>query len=168
MLIKLLTVDENGLRLEPTPKEIIKKMRAEYDTQIRSVLTPILQRRRPEVSNIVDSKSAWVSRKELEALLDDNKANGLRIYYGCHHESTGGINPALDYFGRHNLILVATIDNVNLAAPTTENSLNQLKESSRPEEANSVIFPTGDGSFAGMGDDTLPLCPPRCPSVDDL
>ena len=108
-----------------------------------------------------DAISAWVSTAEIEALLKDNKINsispnGIRIYYGRHDKSTIP-SAGVEYKDRHNVILVATFD--SNPVPKTETSIDLLKEGSSTEEANSVSY---NSSYAGMGDDTIPLCPPRC------
>jgi hypothetical protein len=166
MPIKLITENEKGV-LVPTPLEIIRKMIADYQKHLYPLANHQLRTRRPDVPKITDARSAWVSRKELEALLDDNNANGMRIYYGIHHDHTPSteINSPWNNYGRHNVILVATIDNVDSKNPTTENSKDQLKQSPNIELANSVIT---SGEYEGMGDDQLPLCPPRCPDEEPL
>jgi hypothetical protein len=163
MPIKLLKKDEKHLE-EATPLKMIRRMAAEYKRVLYPFANENLRRRRPEVPQIKDTLSAWVSRKELEALLDDNKANGMRIYFGIHPDTRGDLNPDQDLYGRHNVILVATIDSVSPENPTTENSVNQLKESTDPSEANSIIT---SGEYEGMGADYLSLCPPRCPKDEE-
>ncbi len=160
MPIKLVTKNNKEIPFTPTPFEVIQRMKEEYERLIWTFSSDALQRRFPGKPGIKDAKSAWVSRKELEALLNDNNADGMRIYYGCHFESTGDFNPHLDYHGLHNLILVATKDKRDPENPKYEHSEDQLRVSENPQEANSVIF---SGEYDGMGDDMLPLCPPRCP-----
>jgi hypothetical protein len=109
-----------------------------------------------------DAISAWVSRAEIEALLKDNEVNnivpnGIRIYYGRHVESTLP-SVGVEYKDKHNVILVATFDTNTV--PKTETSVDLLEQGSATEDANSVSY---SSSYKGMGDDTIPLCPPRCP-----
>jgi hypothetical protein len=144
--------------MQPVSKNTLKKMTSEYDTSIRKSSTENLKKKFPDKAQIQDAASAWVSRKELEKLLNDNDANGLRIYYGCHHESTNS-DPAKDYNGLHNIILVATKDDVDPENPTFENSKDQLNEEElKPGEANTSVQ-----NYAGARADMFPLCPPLCP-----
>lgn len=96
-----------------------------------------------------DTQSAWFSVSALMALINDNQATGIRIYYGRHEKD----HPS--YPGRHNLILVATKDAVTPENPCCETSLDQLD----PER--DAHFQDGS-SFRGGGMDWGPLCPPRC------
>lgn len=96
-----------------------------------------------------DTQSVWFSIYELMALIADNKANGIRIYYGRHHK-----NDAV-YPGKHNVILVATRDAVNPGNPSWENSHDLLHYGKNAELAKPK-------SYTGMGLDQGPLCPPRC------
>jgi hypothetical protein len=138
--------------MEPVSKDTINKMRQEYENTLRKDATAKLKKKFPGKPWIEEATSAWVSRKDLEALLHDNKANGLRIYYGCHHESTNS-DPQKDLHGLHNVILVATKDDVDPENPTLQNSKDQLKEGQ----------PISSADYTGSGGDTLPLCPPNCP-----
>ncbi len=143
--------------MEPVSKRTLISMRNEYDKTIRQISSANLKKRFTERPDIEDASSAWVSRKDLEKLLNDNNANGLRVYYGCHHESTNS-DPAKDYKGLHNIILVATKDDLDPENPTCENSKDQLKDEERkPQEATSIQ------NYAGAGADLFPLCPPLCP-----
>ncbi len=97
-----------------------------------------------------------ISRSEIEQLLNDNKGDGIRIYYGCHKNSTMG-EAGVEYQGLHNVILVAT---QSIEGQPGYMSHDLLKESKNAEEANSVVATlTG---YDGVGDDLVPLCPPRC------
>lgn len=105
-----------------------------------------------------DTTSAWVSVKELTDLIRDNKnANGIRIYYGRYPLLSG------EYPGQHNVILVSTYDFKNPDKPTAENSNDLLNHNPSEGEVNSVSYTSG---YAGMGADTIPLCPPRCPATE--
>ena len=119
-----------------TPYSEIEKMRAKYETSL------------PPLSK--ETRSGWVSAKEVSALLADNLANGIRIYLGRHEDND------LEYPGQINMILVATVDSVSLDNPTTQNSKDQLNQSA-------VAGPINTVSYTGMGDDRVPLCPPNCP-----
>lgn len=142
--------------MQPVPKSAIIKMREEYEKTVRKSSTANLKKKFPERPWIEEVSSTWVSRKELEALLDDNNADGLRIYYGCHHESTHK-DPHKDYHGLHNVILVATKETVDPNNPTTENSKDVLQEADTKASAPKAL------SYAGSGGDLTPLCPPACP-----
>ena len=148
--------------MEPVSNAAFMKMKEEYEKTLRKSSTENLRKKFPDRPWIREVQSAWVSKKELLALLEDNNANGLRIHYGCHHESTHK-DPKADYRGLHNVILVATIDSVNPDNPTTENSVDQLKEAKNPEDANSITSTTSiSGSYSGNAGDLVPLCPPQC------
>ena len=143
--------------MKPVSNAAFMKMKEEYEKTLRKSSTENLRKKFPARPWIQEAQSAWVSKKELLALLEDNNANGLRIHYGCHHESTHK-DPKADYLGLHNVILVATIDSVNPDNPTTENSVDQLKDAGDAKDAGGVIF----GGYAGTAGDLLPLCPPEC------
>jgi hypothetical protein len=100
---------------------------------------------------ICDTVSAWVSVSEVLSLVAENNANGIRIYYGRHNDD----DPK--YPNRHNVILVATRDKSNPENPTTEESEDLLNEDEDNGIVNSVSL-----TFAGVGDDTIPLCKPNC------
>lgn len=99
-----------------------------------------------------DTVSAWVSVSEILKLIADNNANGIRIYYGRHGETD---KP--EFANRHNVILVATRDATNPANPTTTHSDDLLNDEPLKGAINSV-----SGTFANVGDDTIPLCRPNC------
>jgi hypothetical protein len=145
--------------MPPVSKNTISKMRNEYDKTIRKVSTENLKKKFPEKPHIEEAASAWVSRKELEQLLNDNNANGVRLYYGCHIESTNS-DPSKDYNGLHNIIMVATKDDVNPENPTVENSQDQLHEN---EQKTNELNTTRVQNYSGAGADMFPLCPPLCP-----
>lgn len=100
---------------------------------------------------ICDTVSAWVSVSEVLSLIADNNANGIRLYYGRHADD----DP--NYPNRHNVILVATRDTTDPAKPTTNNSEDLLNDVPAKGLINSVSL-----TFAGVGDDTIPLCKPNC------
>jgi hypothetical protein len=140
--------------MKPVSKAIIGKMKEEYEKTIHKSSTKKLKKKFPDRPWIEEAKSLWVSKKELLALLEDNNANGLRIHFGCHHESTHE-DTKKDMQGLHTIILVATIDSVNPDNPTTQNSVDQLND-------NLVKPKSGIGLYAGGGGDNLPICPPTC------
>lgn len=146
--------------MQPISTAAILSMKDEYEQTLRKLSTANLRQRFPDRAWIVEVQSAWVSKKELLALLEDNNANGLRIHYGCHNESTSQ-DPKADYLGLHNVILVGTIDSVNPDNPTTENSVDQLQDAANAQQAGSM--PLTSGSYTGSGGDLIPLCPPNCP-----
>ncbi len=107
-----------------------------------------------------DATSAWVTIEEINALIKDNTINGvapngIRILYGRHKRSTLKALGA-EYKDKHNVILVATHD-TNAEKPQTEGSRDLLGK----DNSVSVSLP-----YAGMGDDSIPLCPPRCPKSE--
>src|ERR1017187_2135435 len=136
--------------MKPVSKATINKMKEEYEKTIHKSSTKNLRKKFPDRPWIEEAKSVWVSKKELLALLEDNKANGLRINFGCHHESTHK-DSKKDMLGLHNVILVATLDTVNPDNPTTENSADQLND-------NLSKAKSGSGLYSGGGGDSLPTC----------
>jgi hypothetical protein len=109
-----------------------------------------------------DTRSAWVSVAEVSALIADNNANGIRIYFGRHADD------APESPGKLNVTLVATRDVKNPTSPGPATSKSLLDETAKPPaKASSVItlvqymYPNGD--FENMGDDAIPLCPDHCP-----
>ena len=140
--------------MRPTSKKTVNKMRDEYEKVIRKTANENLKRRFPDRPGIQDASSGWVSRKDLEALLKANNADGLRIYYGVHHASTNtDINR--DQHGLHNLIFVATKDSANPENPTPETSVDQLEDTTGTGEEE----PT---DYEGAAGTNILLCPPIC------
>lgn len=97
-----------------------------------------------------DTTSAWVSIYDLLALISDNKANGIRLYFGRHSKDD------TKYPGQHNVIFVATRDEKDFQHPTTQNSFDLL-------DRNKVEL-TERESYEGQGGDAIPLCKPNCPT----
>jgi hypothetical protein len=125
----------------PTAAAAIKEMHAYYKQDMREN----------------DATSAWVTIAEIEALIKDNTINGIvpngiRILYGRHKLSTEAALK-FEYKDKHNVILIATHD-PSLDTPKTETSKNLLTEEH---------FVSFSAPYSGMGDDSIPLCPPRCP-----
>lgn len=139
--------------MKPTTKKTVMKMRDAYEKTIRRTSTENLRRKFPDRPWIEDAASTWVSRKDLETLLNNNNADGLRIYYGCHHASTNA-DPKQDYNGLHNLIFVATKDSADAQNPTSQTSVDQLGDFD--EDAQLLTY---DGA---AGTD-IAICPPVCP-----
>lgn len=101
-----------------------------------------------------DAECCWVSIKELFALITDNPGvNGIRIYYGRHRESTASKDNPVDYIGRHNIILVPTLDTTNPANPTVENSDDMVNDDKNNGLVNSA-------SYSAKGLDGVPPIPP--------
>lgn len=138
--------------MRPISKATIDKMKKEYEKTIHKDSTKKLKKKFPDRPWIEETKWCWVSKKELIALLEDNNANGLRIHFGCHHESTDA-DPKKNMLGLHNIILVATKDAANLDNPTAQNSLDQLKDATEAVSGN---------SYTGNGGDHTTTCPPYC------
>jgi hypothetical protein len=143
--------------MRPTSKATVMKMREAYDNTIRKTSTENLKQKFPERPWIEEASSAWVSRRELEELLNANHADGLRIYYGCHYQSTNKV-PVLDYNGLHNIIFVATKDSLDPENPATQTSVDQLQDYAT---ANSSTEEPTD--YEGNAGEFTQLCPPNCP-----
>ena len=144
--------------MKPTAKKTVMKMRDAYEKTIRKSSTENLKKKFPDKPWVEDAASSWVSRKDLEALLNANNADGLRIYYGCHHVSTNG---GQDFLGIHNLILVATKDSADPQNPTSTNSVDQLKD--YEEDAQLTTY---EGAAGIDIDPCPPLCPPPPPPTN--
>jgi len=123
-----------GSEFRPTVYEDVMKMRDNYESTLPTG----------------ETRSGWVSAKEISSLLSDNLANGIRIYLGRHEDDDE------EYPGRLNMILVATVDKVAPDNPKSQNSKDQLNP-------DAEIGPVGSVSYKGLGDDRVPLCPPNCP-----
>lgn len=142
----------NPPRLAPIVKQEILKLIGHYRKDMRRN----------------DTESGWVSAEEILALINDNNADGIRIYYGRHKE-----NDAL-YPDQLNVILVATKNSNAGSQATYKNSVDQLNEFKANGPVNSVIFNfpyedyTKPGDYERMGVDAIPLCPQNCPDVKPL
>jgi hypothetical protein len=141
--------------LKPIAYNEIKAMTDAWQNGLCQVSTNLLRDKYPDRPAIEEARSAWIGRADIDKLLSDNHANGLRIYFGCHDKSTLPDSSPHEYLGLHNIILVATLDSVNPDKPTPENSVDQLNKASTAVPKN--------GSFEGSGGDLVPLCPPACP-----
>jgi hypothetical protein len=139
--------------LQPTPYSRVKSMTGAWKNGLCELSTVLLQQKYPDRPGIEEAQAGWISRADLNALLDDNAANGLRIYYGTHDESTLPGSAPYEFLGLHNVILVATVDSADPDNPTYQNSVDQLDQTKT----------AADGTFKGMGGDLIPLCPPACP-----
>lgn len=136
----------------------IQEMVNAYKKDFRKKGDSEIARRHPRRPHKTQSSCVWLSKDELLKLLEENKGNGIRIYFGQHtKKDTPGGDP--DYEDLLTPIFVATQDNTNLANPTSENSEDQLKEN-----LNSVTIP-GWVSYVGNGLDQVPICNPRCPTT---
>lgn len=106
-----------------------------------------------------DTKSAWISREEVNVLLDQNEADGIRIYFGRYPDDIPEVG------GRLTVILVAT----KLAEPHNDPETDARRSRSllnEKKEANSVsatLYVKVNGDYEGMGADAIPLCPYHCP-----
>lgn len=102
------------------------------------------------LANIGNNKtqSVWFSASDIMSLIQQNSANGLRIYFGKYASN----DPT--YPNQLTVILLATNDVVNPQNPTTENSADIIGSN-----APSL------GSFANVGIEGDILCPPRCKLV---
>ncbi|MCC8410513.1 hypothetical protein LJ707_16340 [Mucilaginibacter sp. UR6-1] len=79
--------------LMKTYQETVKRIRKGDDSGVASDYDPDF-----------DSKSIWFPRKAVEALFNDNNADGLRIYFGVHNAD---VMPT-PYDDRLTVVLVAT------------------------------------------------------------
>ncbi|MEO7216306.1 hypothetical protein [Mucilaginibacter sp.] len=129
--------------LDPIPLQEIQALRANYAT----------------APYVLNTRSGWVSVYELMALISDNKANGVRIYFGRHPKNSSTYSSP--YPEQNTVILVATLDSKNPANPTTFDSVDLLNAFEANGPVNSVSYTSG---YQGMGGDMIPLCPPNCPN----
>jgi hypothetical protein len=137
--------------MQPSSKKTVTKMREAYEKTIRKTSTENLKKLFPDRPHIEEAASTWISRKDLDALLNANNADGLRIYYGCHHQSTHN-DPKLDFNGLHNLIFVATKDSTDPQNPTPQTSVDQLSD----DKGDQPVDFEGSATTDGL------LCPPLC------
>lgn len=164
MPVKLITATPGGEPLTPTPKKLMDDMIKAYKETLHKLSTDSLRKRFPgrtfpDGSTFCDTHSAWVSSGEINQLIEDNSADGIRIYFGCHDKST--LDPKTgtpEYLAMHNVILVATKSDDTHKGPQSK---DQLKEAADDKHANSVIMTTSP--YEGNAGDLAPLCPPACP-----
>ena len=92
-----------------------------------------------------DTKSVWFSTEAIQALISQNKANGIRVYF-ARLDATDPQYPDQD-----TVLIVATTDQTDPQNPTAENS----KDIFDMQKQTTTDY---QGSAAGGGT----LCPPRC------
>lgn len=103
----------------------------------------LVKRHRTQYPN--EPISGWVSVNEILNLISNNDANGVRIYFGRHDKNDK------DYPDMLTVFLVATHD--TSSAPTLENSIDVV---------STTASSAGATFYVGLGDDRIPLCPPKC------
>ena len=159
MPIKLTT---NPVKLlgGPTPKSVIQEMVTAYKNDLKANGDITIRSKFPSRASIGQSSSIWISVNELIQLITDNRANGIRIYFGQHNQSSLPSGKE-EYEDLLTAIFVATRDTTNFENPTYQNSEDQLNEDSDPEKANSFSVA---GPFEGQGADKVPICNPSCPT----
>ncbi len=115
----------------------------------KAVVVRMIQNYRKSKLTDNDTQSLWFGIKELMSLIHDNKANGVRLYYGCHDDD----DPV--YPGKNTIIVVATHDSKNPGAPCCEDSFDLLAPAT-------VAAPPATHPYTGMALEYAALCPPRC------
>ena len=140
--------------LNPTPLEKVTEMRNEFERVIRTPSTLRLQQTFTD-RVIEETQSAWVRKTEIDQLVNDNAADGIRIYFGVHTQETDTSNLNKSLKGKLTGILVAT-KNTGSGAPTPETSADILLP------GLSAPLPGEPVNFIGMAGDKIPLCPPIC------
>ncbi len=140
--------------LNPTPLEKVTEMRNEFERVIRTPSTLRLQQTFTD-RVIEETQSAWVRKTEIDQLVNDNAADGIRIYFGVHTQETDTSNLNKSLKGKLTVILVAT-KNTGSGAPTPETSADILLP------GLSAPLPGEPVNFIGMAGDKIPLCPPIC------
>lgn len=128
--------------------------RAQLETLIKTYQETVKRIRKGDDSGVAsdydpdfDSKSVWFPRKAVEALFNDNDADGLRIYFGVHNADA----LPTPYDDRLTVVLVAT----KLEDGRNVDQLNGNKDSSDEK----------GGTGAGYGLNHGDVCPPKnCPS----
>lgn len=130
--------------LMKTYQETVKRIRKNDNSGIASDYDPDF-----------DSKSVWFPRKAVEALFDDNDADGVRIYFGVHNAD---VMPT-PFDDRLTVVLVATklVDGRNV---------DQLKDDECPDndgDADNDQDSDDDGEGGpGYGLNHGTVCPPNC------
>lgn len=140
----------------PTPKALIQQMVTSYKNNLKAVGDVIISSKFPLRLKKSQVSCAWISVAELNQLIADNKADGIRIYFGQHTASSlpTGKN---DYEDLISVIFVATQEKVTPANPSSLTSQDQLID-----DLNSVTI---TGPFEGQGADKVPVCDPDCPGT---
>ena len=155
MSVKLIGPQPGAVENVPLPFEIIKGMVKNYSENLGKTGTDILNAGSPSQLRSQPT-SAWVSWHELQQLMEDNDANGIRIYFGQHTSFSAPAGREADYKDLLTIILVATKDSQNPDMAQFNSSVDQLTVDADPAKASSV-------SFAGQADDQFPICKPTCP-----
>ncbi|HRH47346.1 MAG TPA: hypothetical protein PLP23_01270 [Panacibacter sp.] len=141
--------------LNPTPLEKVTEMRNEFERVIRGPSTLRLQQTFTD-RVIEETQSAWVKKTDIDQLVNDNTADGIRMYFGVHTEETDTTDLNKSLKGKLTVILVATRDTTGSGAPTPETSADILLP------GLSAPLPGEPVNFIGMAGDKIPLCPPIC------
>ncbi|MCD8741409.1 hypothetical protein LT679_12405 [Mucilaginibacter roseus] len=124
--------------LMKTYQETVKRIRKGDDSGVASDYDPDF-----------DSKSVWFPRKAVEALFNDNDADGLRVYFGVHNADQS----PTPYDDRLTVVLVATKleDGRNVDQLKGDGDANEDEESDDDKEG-------GPGYGLNHGN----VCPPNC------
>lgn len=155
-------------KLSPIPKKLIDEMIQEYKNTLHKLSSASLQKRFPgrtfsDGTPLQDSFSTWVSKEDLMRLLDENKGDGIRFYFGCHSRSTAALLGE-EYLGMLALCMVATKSSELRKGGEGIDQLREMPENAESIESKSDTFTKASlGSFEGNGGDMTTLCPPRCP-----
>jgi hypothetical protein len=157
MPIKLTTTPLYGA----TPKVIIQEMATAYQGALKKWGDSEIKRKYPNRKCQEQSSCAWISVEELLKLIVQNRATGIRIYFGQHTKSSTPLTNEKEYEDLLSVIFVATRNPSNPDVEASLNDQDQLKESDIDDETSSVIL---TGQYEGNGADKIPICNPECPT----
>ena len=155
--------EERESRLKLIPVELADMMIKAYDKERRLPASRELTKTLGQ--KVEDTQSVWISKEALVELLELNKADGIRLYFGLADDYPGYKLRNAEYRKKHTVIMVAT-QSKDPKNPTMENSVDCLSIPKKPRLGKDPNDTTGPvvmnitNSQAGMPADDIPLCPP--------
>lgn len=150
-------------KLKLIPIELADMMIKAYQEQRRVTTSKELSKKLGE--EVEDTRFAWISKEALIELLEINKADGLRLYFGIADDYPNHKLKRPEYRKKTTLVLVAT-RSTDPDNPTMENSIDCLNiaqetDTDKPngKKIGPVIAPIAQ-TRAGLPADDIPICPP--------
>ncbi|WP_257667566.1 hypothetical protein [Parapedobacter tibetensis] len=164
--------EERPSKLKLIPLELADMMIKAYDKQRRGPASKKISRELGK--EVEDSRSVWIGKEAILELLELNKADGIRLYFGIADDYPGHKLKRPEHKKRHTVVMVAT-KSKDSDNPTMENSVDCLRISKQPSldkdnggKIGPILMPISSSEAeaeAGLPADDINMCPPP-PSGD--